>query len=124
VAFVVRQFPLEAIHPFARSAARASECAGAQGRFFPYYDLLFRHQARLRTRDLELDARTAVVPDTAAFDRCLRGSTVDRRIDADLAAGAVAGVTSTPTFFVNGIKLTGAQPYPAFKAALDQALSK
>jgi hypothetical protein len=57
VRFIFRNFPLEEAHPHALLAAQAAEAAGAQGKFWPMYDLLFRNQAHLKAPDLQRYAK-------------------------------------------------------------------
>lgn len=121
IRFVVRNFPLSTIHPYAEKAAEAAECARAQGRFWAYHDWLFRHQSALRVSDLKRDARRLGLS-TSRFDRCLDSGRMVAEIRRDTAAGKAAGVTGTPTFFVNGRRVVGAVPYPTMAATIQAAL--
>ena len=121
VQLVHRDFPLD-MHPQAFAAARASRCAGEQGRFWEYHDRLFEHQDRLLPDDLrEHAARVGL--DAAAFDTCLAASTYAGRVRDGVAQGTGLGVSSTPTVYVNGRLISGAQPYELFAAVIDEELS-
>ncbi|MFB6241106.1 MAG: DsbA family protein [Gemmatimonadota bacterium] len=120
IRYVVRNFPLS-IHPNARKAAEAAECAHNQGRFWDYHDHLFEHADALEPADLKRYARELGL-DGARFDRCLESGKESGTVESDLAAGRRLGIQGTPTFFVNGRPLVGAQPFTAFRAAIDRAL--
>ncbi|MBZ9751380.1 DsbA family protein [Deinococcus sp. HMF7604] len=104
------QFPLD-FHKNAYGAAEASECAGAQGKFWPYADTLFAQFStwtRLDTPDapgkFSAYAGTAGL-NTAAFKTCLGQHTFKASVEAQIKAGMALGVRGTPTVFLNGIKL-------------------
>lgn len=120
VRFVVRNFPL-AIHPAAEKAAEAGECAYAQGKFWEYHDLLFKNQSALDVDSLKRYARDLQL-DGARFDTCLDGGEGAAQVSQDVGEGDRVAVSATPTFFVNGHRLVGAQPYEQFKSAIDAAL--
>jgi len=106
VAIVFRHFPLS-IHPFAGAAAQASECAGREGKFQAYHDLLYSAQAEIGIESWSGFARRAGVVNIAAFESCLSDETVTKVILRDRAAGLALGVTGTPTLLVNGIEAVG-----------------
>jgi protein-disulfide isomerase len=131
--YVSRDFPLESIHPQAFKAAEAGHCAGEQKAFWPMYTRLFAHQRALGPGDLPGHAQ-ALGLDVPAFERCLASEKYAPRIRQDLADGQKAGVTGTPSFFLGVIQpdgsrvkvvrvLKGAQPYAAFKEAIDSLLA-
>ena len=122
VRLVFRHFPLEAIHPRARPAARAAECAFAQDHFFEMAARVFT--SSLDDSTLAADAASAGVPDLDAWTACLTAAATDARIDGDLDIGRTAGVPATPTFFVNGVELVGSAPYETFRDAVEQARAK
>lgn len=111
---VYRNYPLSGLHPFALEAALAAECAGLQGRFDAYHDVLFEWQDSIGTVRWDVFARHAGVPRIAAFAKCIRDRTTAHRVEADVAAGERLGVTSTPTVVVNGLELLGGTPSLAF----------
>ncbi len=116
VRIVFRHFPLDSacnplvqsrFHTLACEAAVAAECAGRQGKFWQYHDLLFEHQKRLeekRLRDFARDLRL----DLVSFDRCMQDPDSRQQIQDDIALGIKLGVNSTPTMFLNGRVIRGA----------------
>lgn len=121
IRFVYRDFPLDQIHPFARGAAIAAECADDQGKFWEYHDLLFSNQQALSGADLKSYADRLGL-DTEAFAACVDDSRYNDEVNADLRDGLQAGVTGTPTFFINGRRVVGAQPLQTFQAIIDELL--
>ncbi|GBC77945.1 Disulfide bond formation protein D [bacterium HR08] len=131
VRYVFRDFPLEAIHPHAFRAAEAARCAGEQGRFWEMHDRLFAHQNALTSKDLLAHAE-ALGLNLRRFRRCLEERRFAERIRRDLSEGQRAGVRGTPSFFLgvpeSGGKvrvlrvLRGAQPYEAFRQAVEELL--
>jgi protein-disulfide isomerase len=129
VRFVFFDFPLSQLHPNAELAAEAAACAQEQGAYWPMHDLLFRKQAewagtsnssteglfRLYAQSLNLKADQ--------FATCLSDQRYVQGIKKDQQVGLDAGVQGTPTFFINGRELVGAQPYEAFKQLIDAALA-
>jgi protein-disulfide isomerase len=109
VQLVHRDFPLEG-HPQAFPAARASRCAGEQGKFWDY------HRSLMGSAGLKLDS--------AAFATCLASSRYDAAIRESTEAGLQAGVDSTPAYFINGRMVIGARPFEAFKDVIDAELGK
>jgi protein-disulfide isomerase len=121
IRFVYRNYPL-AIHPNARPAAEAAQCANEQGQFWPYHDRLFAAPDKLSDADLKQTAAD-IGMDGARFNRCVDEHAYKSTVDADAQAGADAGVTGTPAFFINGRMLSGAQPYEAFARVIDEELA-
>jgi protein-disulfide isomerase len=120
VSIVYKDFPLP-MHPFAEKAAEAARCAGAQGKFWEYHDLLFRDK-KLEMNDLKQQARTLNL-DAARFDRCLDSSEQASAVKKDLDEGTRLGVSGTPSFFVNGHFYSGALEYSSLRDAVQQQLS-
>ena len=120
IRYVSRHFPLD-IHPHAEDAARSAECAHEQGRYWDLHDLLFAHQKALGKRDLAGYAREAGL-DMGRYESCLGAPTTLGHIQQDLDDGRRYGVTGTPTFFIDGKIIRGAQPYEQIKAQIDAAL--
>lgn len=126
VKILFKNFPIPELHPQAIQAAIAAECAADQGKFWAYHDILFQ---RLGTRTADYTAAgltgyaVSFQLDRERFDACLRDEKILARINADRAEGNRLGVRGTPTFFVNGQTLVGAQPFEAFKAVIDSALA-
>jgi len=133
VRYAVRNLPLEGIHPHAFQAAEAAECAGAQGKFWQMHTLLFANQRALGPADLPRHAGTLDL-DVAAFTQCLDRGEHAAKVRKDVEDAHKAGLTGTPAFLI-GVsrgagpevrvlrKISGAQPFPAFKAALDGLLA-
>jgi protein-disulfide isomerase len=133
VRYVVRNLPLEQLHPDAMRAAEAAECAGDQGKYWPMHDKLFGNQQALSAPDLVRYAQEAGA-EPAEFQKCLEAAPHAAKIRQDLADAEAAGVTGTPTFFLGFAepggkikavrRIQGAQPYPVFKGALDGLLAE
>lgn len=122
VRFVYRDFPLTSIHPYAQKAAEASECADDQGRFWDYHDVLWANQGALDIASLKAYAAQLGL-DMATFDDCLNSGKNAQEVQKDHSDGASYGVPGTPTFFINGVKLVGAQPFSSFQAVIDPLLA-
>lgn len=101
VALIFVHYPLDR-HRFARPAARALECAGAEGRFDEFLDLVFQYQDSLGFKSFAAFARDAGVRDTARFIRCAADTAQVARIERGLALGKQIGVRGTPTVVING----------------------
>jgi protein-disulfide isomerase len=123
IRFVYRDFPLTSLHQYALKAAEASECANEQGKYWDYHNLLFQNQSALDDASLKNYAATLQL-DTATFNQCLDSDKYMSEVQKDYQDGIAAGVQGTPAFFINGMLVSGAQPYTVFKAAIDQALAK
>jgi protein-disulfide isomerase len=125
VQIVWRDYPLP-FHKDAQPAAQAGREVFAQKgdkAFWAYHDLLFQNQKALSRENLEKFAEQVGGIDMKAFKAALDSGKHKAAVDADMAAVAKAGARiGTPSFFINGKLLQGAQPYPAFKAAIDAAL--
>ena len=121
VSLVYLNFPLS-FHPYAEKAAEAYECALVQGKSWEYHDVLFANQNALDVQSLKKHASDLKL-DSAKFDSCLDGGSKKAVVDADTQKGSSLGVSGTPTFFINGKMLVGAQPYSAFKQVIDAELS-
>ncbi len=126
VRFVYRDFPLENIHPYAFKAAEAANCAGEQGKYFEYHDLLYEKQSDWSARGEEAFVEYAqqLSLDVESFETCLASGKYEEEVRKDLQDGINAGVTGTPAFFINGIPLSGAQPFEVFKVIIDSELAR
>jgi len=122
VSLAYRDFPLREIHPQAQLAAEASRCAGEQGQFWPYHDILFASPNRLKKDDLLEHARSLKL-DEKQFDSCLSSGKYRAKVEEDLEEGTRAGVSGTPGFFINGILLSGAQPQARFEEIVQRELA-
>ena len=121
ILFVYRHFPLLATHQYALKAAEAAEAAGEQGKFWEYHDLLFANQDNLKTEDLKNYAKQIGL-DMKKFDEALDSGKHKDKVLSDLDDGEKFGVTSTPTFFINGQMNRGVLNLDQFKSAIDKAL--
>jgi len=120
VKLVFRHFPLER-HAHAKLAAEAAECAARQGKFWEYYAQLHADATRLSLEGLRVLAQELGL-DLRAFATCLDTGKARGRVVKDLADGREAGVTGTPTFFINGRIVEGAQPFATFERLIDREL--
>lgn len=118
-----RHYPLP-FHPKAVPLALAAECANDQDAFWKMHDKIFENNATVATMtDDQIKAWAGDLGlDTASFNSCYDAKTHQKEIDEDNTAGAAVGVTGTPTFYINGKQLVGAQPFAAFKAIIDEEL--
>ena len=129
VKLVYRHFPLS-FHQNAQKAAETTECAKEQGKFWPMHDKLFEEQAAWSNLDATAAAAkfseyaVAAGANKAQFETCLSTGKYASNVQKDESDGASYGVSGTPTFYVNGVELVGAQPYSAFKSVIDAALAK
>lgn len=130
VRFVYRDFPIAGIHEMAETYAQAAECADEQGRFWEMHDTIFQEQdlrgpgtiSGVTVSDLKGWARKVGL-DGAAFDGCVDSGKYREEVAKDLADGQAAGVTGTPTTFINGRAVVGAVPYQQLKAFINAALA-
>ena len=120
---VWKDFPLTQIHPQAFVAAQAGNCAREQGKFWEYHDKLFGNQSSLTPDSLKKYAADTGL-DTAKFNQCLDSSKYEARVQDALAAGNRLGISSTPTVFVNGRMINGAQPIEVFESVIDEELAR
>jgi len=121
VKWVWKNQPLP-FHPNAMPAAEAAMAAGDQGKFWEMHDKLFENQAKLGP-DLYDQLAKELGLDLNKFHDSISSGKNKAAIQADMSAGSAAGAGGTPTFFVNGHKLVGAQPPDAFKQVIDAELS-
>jgi len=96
-----RHFPLR-IHPFAKDAALAAECANDQGKFWEMHDLMFANQPNIQKPQLKKMAEQLGLK-TAEFNACLDSKARQSIIDADVAEGNRLGLGGTPTFYINDV---------------------
>jgi len=126
VRWVFVNFPLTSIHPNAAAAAELAMCAARAGAFWPVHDLLFRHQATWAPLAnpapffLSL-ADSARVP-RAALATCLERGEARPEVEQDAAGAARTGARSTPSFYIEGGLLRGAQPVEVFRGILDSII--
>lgn len=122
VRLVYRDFPLESIHPNATAAAEAANCAGEQDQYFEYNDLLFSGQKPLETATYEAYAQVIGL-DMDQFNSCVAERRYQQEVQDDLSFASEFGVRSTPTFFINGLAVVGAQPFEVFDQIISMELA-
>jgi protein-disulfide isomerase len=130
VYFVHRHFPVvDSNDPAQEShaAAAAAICAGRQNRFWDYQDILFANQTGENIGDYtdqRLEAMAEKIGlDMDAFTACSGSQDAAAAVAADTLLASQNGLSSTPTFLINGKPLLGAQPYEAFQQAIEAELS-
>ena len=123
VRIVWKDFPLTPIHPEAFKAAEAAHCAAEQGRYWEFHDRLFAHQERLGVEVLKAHA-SALGMDGGTFARCLDSSRYEPRVREGMEAGQKLGIEATPTMFVNGRIVSGAQPVDVFAKVINEELDR
>jgi len=121
IAFAYKDMPLP-MHANAPKAAEAAHCAGAQGKYWEYHDLLAKDKLLAMTA-LKANARTLSL-DTAAFDKCLDSGEKAPIIDLHKKEAETLGVQGTPTFVVNGRFIGGTPDYDQLKTILEEELNE
>jgi protein-disulfide isomerase len=121
VRWVYRDFPIPSLHPQASKAAEASRCAGEQGKFWEYHDLLFDSTGQWTTTDFKRFAEQLKL-DPKGFGRCLDSGKYQAAVQSDVEDGTRLGITGTPTYFINGRVLVGAAPPENFRKIVDAEL--
>lgn len=122
VRLVYRDFPLSSIHSNAIPAAEAANCAGEQDKYWEYHSALFSNAYGLGRSSFERYAADLKM-DLSAFTECLDSRRYQKEVEDDYNFAADLGIRSTPTFFINGIALVGAQPFEVFKEVIDLELA-
>ncbi len=117
-----KHVPLPSIHKYAELAARAAAAAQLQGKFWPMHDRLFAN-VRSLTRDDLLDHADAVGLDKERFAVDLDGEAVKKRVDADAADATRLRIRGTPTFFINGRRMTDPKNPPTFLDWIAEAIA-
>jgi len=117
-----RDMPLAGAEADPNGTAAAARCAGEQGKYWEYHDLLFENQDDLGPRafrefagDLNLNA--------TQFESCLESAKFRASIQEDFQEGLRLGITGTPFFFINGIPINGARPQPDFEQTIESELA-
>jgi protein-disulfide isomerase len=116
--FAFRHFPLRSVHPDAERAAQASEAAAAQGAFWPMHDALYGLRGQLGADDIA-GAAAALGLDAERLRAELAEERYAARVQADVDSGTAGGVSGTPTFFLGGVRHTGAFDAQSLIAALN-----
>ena len=130
VYFVYRHFPVVDRNDPAQeshAAATAAVCAGRQNRFWDFHDVLFANQTGENIGDYS-DRRLQAMAeelglDREAFNECYGSADAEAAVSADALLALETGLSSTPSFLVNGKPLIGAQPFEAFQQAIEAELA-
>jgi protein-disulfide isomerase len=122
VRLVYRDFPLVGLHTNALAAAEAADCAGDQGKYWEFNNTLFSQDENL-SRNVYESTASSLGLDMAVFQKCLDDRPHQDEVEADYNYATQLGVSSTPTFFINGLALIGAQPYEVFAQVIEMELN-
>ncbi len=117
IRFVYRNLAFRAL-----PAAEASLCAGEQGSYWEYHDKLFSGEYGL-TDEAYIQYAEELNLDMDIFNTCVSEHRYQESIQKDVDFATQLGIGSTPTFFINGLAMVGAQPIEAFKQLIDQELA-
>jgi len=127
VRYVLKDYPLP-FHEQAPAASIAANCAGKQDKYWEMHDKLFQTQdawfGNKGAVDVFKGYATTLGLDEKNFASCVADPKMAQEVQDDLAEGSAAGVSGTPSFYINGQQLVGAQPWSAFKQIIDAELSK
>jgi protein-disulfide isomerase len=122
IRWIFVNYPLRSIHPNAYEAALAGECATEQERFWPFYDAMFSGRHGIDA-DGYVEAAEAVGLEMERFRTCYRNADHADEVALDIKEGEKFYILGTPTFYVNGKRMEGAQPPEAFAAVIDSILA-
>lgn len=121
VRFVFKDFPIINSHPLAERAAIVGQCAFEQDKFWEMHDLLFAKQDTLTEVDF-INFANQINLNFNQYNTCYLNKSTLPEVQDDMTEGNFKGVLGTPTFFINGIKVEGAQPFSVFKTIIDAEL--
>ena len=109
ITFEFKHFPIDSIHPNARAGHRAAEAASNQGKFFEMHDLLYENQQSwspsTNIKAIFDSYATQLGLDIAKYNADFPTELTNEIINSDITEGKSKGVSATPTFFLNGVKL-------------------
>ena len=123
VRLVHRDFPIDSIHPAARKAHEAARCANEQGKFWRYHDVLYANAPKADVADLKSYAKEVGL-DVPAFEKCVASGKFRDAVQKDVDEGTRLGVNGTPSFFINGRLLSGAEPFERFATIIEEEISR
>ena len=129
IKFVYRDFPLD-FHPQAKNSAEAAQCANEQGRFWEFHDKIFEEQEKKGEGTIQFTLQdikkwaSEIGVNSDKFNSCLDSGKYKSEVEKDYTEGSSYGVSGTPTTFVNGKPIVGAQPYSVLKSEIENALEK
>jgi protein-disulfide isomerase len=121
IRLVYRHLPLTSIHPDAMSAAEAAMCAGEQDAYWPYHEKLFSSESLGNSTYVQYAQELKL--NMATFESCLSDHKYQQTIQEDSDFAINLGIRSTPTFFINGLAVVGAQPLDVFRQVIDKELA-
>jgi protein-disulfide isomerase len=126
VYYILKDLPLESIHPNARAAAVAARCAGEQDAYWEMHDALFEAQGEwgggsARAQEVFVTLAAGLELDGEAFSECINDHRYMQAIQSNLDEARSLGADGTPYFFINGFPLSGAQPYEIFDYGISLA---
>jgi protein-disulfide isomerase len=126
VYYILKDLPLDQLHPDARSAAVAVRCAGEQEKYWEMHDIIFENQGEwagqgAAAADLYVEYATEINLDEETFENCLASGRFDQAVEDNASEARALGVGGTPYFFVNGYPLNGARPFEHFQIAVGLA---
>ena len=121
IRLVYRNLPLTSIHPDALAAAEAAMCAGEQDVYWKYHDKLFGSESLGNNVYIQYAQELGLNMPT--FEACISNHKYQKAIETDSDFAINLGVRSTPTFFINGLAIVGAQPLDVFKQVINKELA-
>jgi protein-disulfide isomerase len=121
IRLVYRHLPLTSIHPDAFPAAEAAMCAGEQDAFWQYHDKLFSSETLGSAIYTQYAQELSL--DTTSFEACMTEHKYQEAVQIDTDFAIDLGIRSTPTFFINGLAIVGAQPLDVFQQVIDKELA-
>ncbi|MBI2340668.1 MAG: thioredoxin domain-containing protein [Deltaproteobacteria bacterium] len=121
VHYVFRDFPLS-FHKQAKKAAEAAECADDQKKYWEYNALLWENQGDHEPDKLK-DYAKKLGLNEKKFSDCLESDKYAEEVEKDQREGEAVGVSGTPAYFINGIMISGAQPFERFQELIDEELA-
>ena len=125
--FYFRHF--EFLGPASIVAGNAVECANEQGKFWEMHNYLYENQpsesdTSMYTNEKMTQTAGTLGMNTSQFKSCMDSNKYQANLDKDMSEGQSAGVSGTPTIFINGRSIVGAEPYATIKPLIDQALEE
>lgn len=124
---VYRHFPLKQIHPNAQPAAEAAEAAAKQGKFWEMHDSLFNTQTDWtglnNPEEFFINLASSLGLDLETFKTDLRSKETQNRVDRDYKSGIASGIPGTPTFFLNGTRISNPGTYEQFKQLIESTIN-
>jgi protein-disulfide isomerase len=121
IRLVYRHLPLTSIHPDALPAAEAAMCAGEQNAYWPFHEKLFSSDSLNNAVYVQYAQELNL--DMTAFESCVTEHKYKPAIESDSDFALNLGASSTPTFFINGVPIVGAQPLSVFQQVIDKELA-